>query len=212
MTPEQASARLSELALSLDGVTALSDPERFGRTVAPNGPPAARAYMLQVNVPKGANSPCETVGVGVLETVLGEAGCSVLQEPLTGATLEWAHATNCATACKALHSPESPGKGLRPRCVVHEESVTGRHWIVLLEKLDMNRWRALEGTLVDGVPTIRIVEVDIPGGVFDRTHGKPIANWIDCDELFGALLVDEKDPADSTVDGDASAFAAGEVA
>jgi len=205
VTPEQASARLSELARSLDGVTALSDPERFGRTVAPNGPPAARAYMLQVNVDKGANSPCETVAVGVVETVLGEAGRSELQEPLTGATLEWAHATKCADAHRALHSPESKGQGLRPRCALHVEGGSGRHWMLLLDDLGLGRWRILEGTLVGGVPTIRIVEIEILGGVFDRTHGKPVANWIDCDELFAALLDRETDPGDAPLDGSEAA-------
>jgi hypothetical protein len=214
VTPEQASLRLVTLAHCLDGLTARSDPDKYGRACAPNGPPSARVFFCVLNVAGGANSPCEAVAVGALTVVLGEAGCTELQEPfdVTGATGQWHRATTLGDLHGAHHSPENPGAGLRPGCIVHVEGVSGRHWILLFEDLGLGKWRALEGTLLGGIGTIRIVDVDIPGGVFDRTSQKPVKDWIDTGELFESLLGAEEDPSDSNVDGSADAFAAGEVA
>lgn len=192
MTPAEATARHVELMFSLDGVSAETDHEIFGHACAPNGPPSAQLFFCVHNAPLSNNSPCEVVAVGGLVTVLAEAGCTELQEPLdvTGAVGEWGRAKKCASACNALHTPLSPGKGLRVGCIVHFEDGHGRHWRTIVEDLGGGRYRTIDGTLINGWGVIHCVEVTITNFV-DHTPGSgmhPIVDWIDAGEIFEQLL------------------------
>ena len=212
MTPTEAAARHIAIALSCVGLSALRDPLRFGAVCAPNGPAGARAFFCQQNVAQGANSPCETVGAGMVAMTFAELGLPYLQEPLDSAAGEWGRFTALARPRGALHSPENPGKGIRVGCVVHAENAAGRHWRTIVEDLGGGRWRTVDGTLENGCGIIHSVEVEIAGGVYDRTGLRPVREWIDVGELFAALLpCAEPDAADSIVDGDSRAFGAGEI-
>lgn len=202
MNSALALSTLISTARSYAGCSARTDPDRFGRIVAPNGPAWARSFFCRVMDPGDPESSCTVFACGTLAVALALAGRSELQEPLdaTGATGAWKRAVALAKVHNAYRSPEDASPGLRPGCIVHLES-TRRHWIVLLEDRGYGVWTVVAGGDLDaGYQRITETQHEIRGGNYDRASLLPVADWIDTQALFEALLpAVESDPPDAAV-------------
>lgn len=194
MTPDDALARYLEIANSFDGCGAQHDAARFCSVVCPNGPAPVAAEFCRANAPGDRNSSCKDTAIGLLSMLLRELGQEDLQAGPWRLDL-WERVRALARAHQALLVP-APGVVVRPGCIVHLESATGRHWRTIVRDLGGERWESIDGGGKDaqGYQLIHRATCEMRGAAYDVTSGKPVLEIVDVPALLASLLR-EREPA-----------------